>query len=115
MFDKKITQQDKEEIVEFVAYAVDKSEIETNRKIEGLIFCADFNGEVAASIMTFLLDKSGYQFYTETGEITDKEIKKLGDCKEFEVKGVKFLIAKKSKVEGKTKKLKVVKKAKSKK
>jgi hypothetical protein len=103
MFNKKITEKDKTEIATFVATKI----ADVNKRIDSVIFGADFNGEVAGEIMNFLMEDSGYKFYQETGVWTPKELKSLGKYKEFVVKGVKFIIAKKDKVEGKTKKLKV--------
>jgi hypothetical protein len=109
MFDKKITNKDKAEIGAVIEYTAERI---VDTRIKNLIKGIDFNGEVSASILNFLLEKSGYMFFQKTGELTEKELKSLGDYKEFNVKGVDFLIAKKDKVIGKkTKKIKKTKKS----
>jgi len=110
MFNKKLSQEDVNKIVELIDMSMAVVLDEVDRKIDKLTKGIDFNGNIAGEIMEFLLEKSGFTFFQELEDFTEKELKLLGDHKEFELNGRKFLIAKKSNIEKINKKDKKVNK-----
>lgn len=120
MFNKKITKEDKIELLKLVDGLYTPVLNGLAKRINGLVEGIDFNGNISGNILEYLLQKSGLAFYQETGDWTDEDLKSLGDYKEFVVNGVRFILANPNKVEGegfdkvgaKTKKTKRVNKVK---
>lgn len=81
MFNKKISDKDFKEIMNFIDKITDIKLMKLNNKISEVVAWSEFNGNNMDDVLMFLLDESGYSVYNLAYEMDEKTLKKLGKYK----------------------------------
>lgn len=104
MFEKKLTEKQGVEILGLIDGCMEVID-KVNDRLNRITRITEQNGMSASKIITFLLEKAGYEAFRSENELTEKDIKSFGkDFQIFTVGGEDYVIVKKGKVGKKSKK-----------